>query len=100
MREEFSAADGKEKDVSSRTRQFDWSNELLRSFSEKQAHALIAEFVANGTWQTPTLILLQEDSYRRGNLSDTPDQRVKYVPRTVFDRWKKVAQQDALAAQA
>jgi imidazolonepropionase-like amidohydrolase len=100
MREQFLAAAGKEKDVSSRTRQFDWAQELLQSFSEARAHALLQEFVANGTSQTPTLILLQEDSYRRGNLADMPDQRVKYVPRAVFDRWKKVALQDALAAQA
>jgi Amidohydrolase family len=98
MREQFLAATGQEKNVSSRVRQLDWDRELLQSFSEVQAHALIEEFLANGTWQTPTLILLQQDAYPSENLSATRDPRMKYVPREVLDRWMKTAQQKAAGA--
>jgi len=95
MREQFLAATGKEKGLSSNTRQFDWDRELWMSFSEARAHALLAEFVANGTWQTPTLILLQQDAYPSGNPSLSADARLKYVPGIVLARWKKVAEEDA-----
>jgi len=98
MREQFLAAAGKEKGVSSPARQLDWDSELLRSFSETRAQALIAEFVANGTWQTPTLIVLQQDAYPTENLAQRDDPRMKYIPRAVLDRWKKNAQQDAASA--
>jgi imidazolonepropionase-like amidohydrolase len=91
MREQFLAAAGKERSVSSNQRQFDWNDELLNSFSEGQAHKLIREFVANGTWQTPTLILLQQDAYPSQNLAPVQDPRTKYVPRVVLERWKKTA---------
>jgi len=99
MHEQFSAAEGKEKNVSSSQRQFDWDRELLQTFSETQAHSLVEEFVVNGTWQTPTLILLQQDAYPRGNLSDVQDSRAKYVPRGVLERWKKMAVQNAAIAK-
>jgi imidazolonepropionase-like amidohydrolase len=89
MREQFLAATGKEKHVSSPVRQLDWNRELLQSFSETQAQALIEKFVANGTWQTPTLILLQQDAYAAANPAAMSDPRRKYVPRNVFDRWAK-----------
>lgn len=95
MREQFLAAAGKERSVSSNRRQFDWNDELLNSFSEGQAHKLIGEFVANGTWQTPTLILLQQDAYPSQNLAPVRDPRTKYVPRVVLERWKKTAEQTA-----
>jgi imidazolonepropionase-like amidohydrolase len=98
MREQFLAAAGKEKSVSSPVRQLDWESELLRSFSETQAHSLIQEFVANGTWQTPTLILLQQDSYAAEDVAGTRDPRTKYVPRAVFDRWRQSAQREAAGA--
>jgi imidazolonepropionase-like amidohydrolase len=98
LREEFAAASGKEKLVSSSTRQLDWNAELLRTFSEEQAHTLLAEFVANNTWQTPTLIVLQQDAYPAQNLANLPDPRMKYIPRAVLERWKQVAAQQAAAA--
>jgi adenine deaminase len=97
MREQFLAATGKEKHVSSPVRQLDWDRELLQSFSEAEAHALIEKFVANGTWQTPTLILLQQDAYASTNPGAMNDPRRKYVPRNVFDRWvKNSAQTEAV----
>jgi imidazolonepropionase-like amidohydrolase len=98
MREQFLAAVGKEENVSSPVRQLDWDSELLHSFSESQAQKLIQQFVANGTWQAPTLILLQQDAYPSADLSATRDPRMQYVPRDVLDRWKKSAEHDAAGA--
>ena len=100
MREQFLAATGKEKGLSSNTRQFDWNRELWVSFSEARAQALLTEFVANGTWQTPTLILLRQDAYFLGNPSLSADTRMKYVPGIVLARWKKVAEEDAADLKA
>jgi amidohydrolase family protein len=95
MHDQFLPASGKERGVSSSRRQFDWSDELLNSFSEARAHKLIEELVTNETWQTPTLILLQQDAYPLGNPSLSADARLKYVPGIVLARWKKVAEEDA-----
>jgi imidazolonepropionase-like amidohydrolase len=95
MHEQFLPAAGKEKGLSSNTRQFDWDRELWMSLSEARTHVLLAEFVANGTWQTPTLILLRQDAYAAGNPSLLADARVKYVPGIVLARWKKVAGENA-----
>jgi imidazolonepropionase-like amidohydrolase len=99
MREQFLAATGKEKHVSSATRQDDWDGELLQSFSEDRAHALLDEFLRNGTWHTPTLILLRSDAYPAEHQPNAQDTRLKYVPQSVRDRWMQtLAQQDAHAA--
>jgi imidazolonepropionase-like amidohydrolase len=95
MHEQFLPAAGNEKGLSSNTRQFDWDRELWMSFSELRAHVLLAEFVANGTWQTPTLILLRQDAYPSGNPSLLADARMRYVPGIVLARWKKAAEQNA-----
>ena len=100
MREQFFAAVGKEKLVSSGARQLDWDSELLHNFSETQVHALLQKFVANGTWQTPTLILLQRDAYPTENFAVTRDPRMNYVPPTVLARWLQNAQDDARGASA
>jgi imidazolonepropionase-like amidohydrolase len=98
MREEFSTVTGKEKDVASGVRQFDWDSELFRTFSEKQAHTLISQFVANHTWQTPTLILLQQNAYPTKNLATAADVRMHYLPPDVLARWMQTARQDAANA--
>jgi imidazolonepropionase-like amidohydrolase len=98
MREQFSAAAGKEQYVSSTTRQLDWDAELLRTFSERPASALLSEFLANGTWQTPTLVVLRQDAYPGENLANVQDPRMKYVPRRVLERWKENAGQQASGA--
>jgi imidazolonepropionase-like amidohydrolase len=96
MHEQFLPAAGEEKGLSSDTRQSDWDLELWTSFSEARAHALLTEFVANGTWQTPTLILLRQDAYPLANPGLLADARMKYVPGIVLTRWKKVAEQNAV----
>jgi hypothetical protein len=98
MREQFLAATGREKHVSSATRQDDWDGELLQTFSEERAHALLEEFLANGTWQTPTLVLLRNDAYPGEHQPDANDARLKYVPQAVRQRWtQNLAQLDAHA---
>jgi imidazolonepropionase-like amidohydrolase len=98
MHEQFSAAAGKEKHASSATRQDDWDGELLQTFSEERAHALLGEFLANGTWQTPTLVLLHNDAYPGEHQPDAKDARLKYVPQSVRERWtQSLAQTDAHA---
>ena len=93
MHEQFLPASGKERSVSSSQRQFDWNRELLQSFSETKAQLLIQEFVANGTWQTPTLILLQQDAYAVPNPNAARELRNKYIPRAILDRWMKNSRQ-------
>ncbi len=90
MREQFLAASGVEKHVSSNARQIDWDDELLESFSEDHAHALIEEFIAHGTWQTPTLILLRQDAYPGENFPEQRQPLMKYVPREVLERWRTI----------
>lgn len=59
----------------------------LDTYDDKNAGALFARFVKNGTWQTPTLVGWQ-------NLAATDethflnDPRLKYIPRERKDSWK------------
>jgi len=59
----------------------------LDTYDDKNAAALFAHFVKNGTWQTPTLVGWQ-------NLAMTDDRyflndsRLKYIPRERKDSWK------------
>ncbi len=99
MHDQFLPASGKERGVSSSWRQFHWNDELLNSFSEARAHKLIEELVANETWQTPTLILLQQDAYPSQDLALAQDPHMLYVPGVVLDRWRKTAQQKAAATK-
>jgi imidazolonepropionase-like amidohydrolase len=58
---------------------------LARSDKEKE---LFARFVKNGTWQCPTLTVLRSSAYR-----DDPDfrndERLKYIPRQILERWSR-----------
>ena len=73
----------------SRDRQFALQNQLLTTYSEKKANQLIAKFLKNQTWQTPTLILLKNDAYPTPQSDPSHDERNKYVPRQLFEAWKK-----------
>jgi hypothetical protein len=98
IHEQFSATASPEKPVSSKQRQIDWDRELLQTFSEKRAAALLQQFAANGTWQTPTLILLKQDAYPRSDLGALRDARTKYLPASVRKRWDAVATQQSIGA--
>ena len=59
----------------------------METYSQEKAAALFARFVANGTWQAPTLVV-----HRTGAFLDdsnfTNDPRLKYVHRDIRDSWK------------
>ncbi len=65
---------------------------VLDSYDAAKCRSLAAEFVRNGTWQTPTLIRL-----RTMEFGDDPayvqDQNLKYVSRPNRELWLSVAQQ-------
>jgi imidazolonepropionase-like amidohydrolase len=57
---------------------------VVESFDEATAESLFAQFVKNGTWQTPTLTLLQ------GQIDDplnTNDPRLQYLSKDVRAKW-------------
>ena len=90
MREQFQAGPKNATPESSHAREMQWERELLQTYSNKQAGALIAKFVHNQTWQVPTLILLRNDAYP-GPETDSPDDPLlQLVPRTIAAQWKQV----------
>ena len=90
MREQFQAGPKNPTAETSHAREMEWERELLEMYSEKRAAALIAEFVRIGTWQVPTLILLRNDAYP-GKETDSPtDPLLRFVPRTITEKWKQV----------
>jgi imidazolonepropionase-like amidohydrolase len=57
---------------------------VVESFDEATAQSLFAQFAKNGTWQTPTLTLLQ------GQIDDplnTNDPRLQYLSKEVRAKW-------------
>jgi hypothetical protein len=90
MREQFQARPKNATPESSHAREMQWERELLQTYSNKQAGALITKFVHNQTWQVPTLILLRNDAYP-GPETDSPDDPLlQFVPRTIAAKWKQV----------
>jgi imidazolonepropionase-like amidohydrolase len=78
-----------------------WERELLQTYSEKQAAALLAKFVNNETWQTPTLVLLHNDAYPGPETDSSNDPLLRFVPRTIAEKWKQVrTAQDKLVTRA
>ena len=90
MREQFQVGPKNATPESSHAREMQWERELLQTYSNKQADALIVKFVHNQTWQVPTLILLRNDAYP-GPETDSPDNPLlQFVPRTIAAKWKQV----------
>jgi imidazolonepropionase-like amidohydrolase len=90
MREQFQAGPKGATPESSHAREMQWERELLQTYSDRQAGALITKFVHNQTWQVPTLILLRNDAYP-GPETDSPDNPLlQFVPRTIAAKWKQV----------
>lgn len=85
----------------SKERQLRWQGLVLRSFSKARESQLIARFVARGTWQTPTLLLLETNAYPTAG-SPAPDSRARYVPRKILEGWKRghAGARGVLGAQA
>jgi imidazolonepropionase-like amidohydrolase len=90
MREQFQAGPKNATPESSHAREMQWERELLRTYSNKQAGALIAKFARNQTWQVPTLILLRNDAYPQPETDSPDDPLLQFVPRTIAAKWKQV----------
>ena len=72
--------------VETRAAMRDLSESLLSTYDAAKASALFAKFVKNGTWMSPTLVVLRSMS----SLDDatfTSDPRVKYMPKNIRDGW-------------
>ena len=85
---QFSVPHKKEIPAQSRARQLAFESQLVSTFSDEKASQLIAKFVQNHTWQTPTLILLKNDAYPAPDNDPSHDPRRKYVPRDFLKSWE------------
>ncbi len=93
IRKQFAAAPKKGTTGRSLQRELGWQRELLQSYSDQQAGALIAKFIRNQTWQVPTLILLRNDAYPTPESDPSRDARQKYIPLQVLANWQKGAKE-------
>jgi imidazolonepropionase-like amidohydrolase len=83
------------------SRQVKWQRELLTTQSDQNTEKLIATFVKNHTWQTPTLILLREDAYPSAEARSATEDTLKYVPQSIVSSWQQsVRTQYEFATQA
>jgi imidazolonepropionase-like amidohydrolase len=89
MREQFASGPKKATVGQSVNRELAWQIELLQSYSDEQADALIAKFLRNQTWQVPTLILLRNDAFPTPENDPSRDSRRKYIPLQVLANWEK-----------
>ncbi len=89
MRKQFASGPKNATKAQSREREFAWQWELLDSYSDEQAAALIEKFLHNRTWQVPTLILLRNDAYPTPETDPSHDARRKYIPVQVLSNWQK-----------
>jgi imidazolonepropionase-like amidohydrolase len=97
---QFSVPRKKQTSIQSRDRQLAFEAQLLSTFSEKNAAQLIAELLKNQTWQTPTLILLKNDAYPIPDSDPSRDERAKYIPHHIWERWQQgTGARDKNAAQ-
>ena len=91
IRKQFAAAPKRPSIGQSRERALAWQRDLLQSYSDEQAAALIEKFLHNHTWQVPTLILLRNDAYPTPDTDASRDPRRKYIPLKVLANWEKGA---------
>jgi imidazolonepropionase-like amidohydrolase len=92
MRKQFFNPRNQQTPSQSHVRELAWQRELLRTYSDQKAAALIDKFIRNQTWQVPTLILLKEDAYPTRDSDPSLDPRRKYIPRHVLEGWEKGTQ--------
>jgi imidazolonepropionase-like amidohydrolase len=89
MRKQFASGPKKGTVGQSVNRELAWQIELLQSYSDEQAEALIAKFLRNQTWQVPTLILLRNDAFPTPKTDASRDSRRRYIPTQVLANWEK-----------
>ena len=88
MREQFYVPAKKETLAQAHARVVRWQREMLESFSQAKAEALIARFTAKDVWQAPTLVLLKHDAFPTLGDADVRSESEKYVPKTTLENWK------------
>lgn len=59
---------------------------ILASYDDKKAQALFAKFVKNNTWQTPTLVVWQNNASFEDEFPKYSE-RMKYLPRYIREYW-------------
>jgi imidazolonepropionase-like amidohydrolase len=91
MRKQFAVAPKKATIGQSLNRELGWQRELLQSYSDEQAAALIAKFIRNQTWQVPTLILLRNDAFPTPETDPSRDPGRKFIPLQLLANWQKGA---------
>jgi imidazolonepropionase-like amidohydrolase len=98
MREQFRLASSRENAVQSHQRLFQWLRELLASYSPDAANRLFAILKQHDVWQTPTLILLQQDAFPTVDNNAASDVRTASIPFRTLENWKKarIAQMDSV----
>jgi len=89
IRKQFAAGPKKATAGQSVNRELAWQIELLQSYSDEKAAALIAKLNRNQTWQVPTLILLRNDAFPTPETDPSSDARRKYIPLQVLANWEK-----------
>ena len=62
---------------------------ILKTYDSKKADRLFKEFVSQGTWQTPTLVILR--SYAKIHDPEVQkDSRIAYMPRELLKLWNSM----------
>jgi imidazolonepropionase-like amidohydrolase len=70
-------------------RQRAWQQAVLDTYSHEKAQQLYAKFLANRTWQVPTLPLLIELAYLTPATDRADDPNLKYIPQNLQKIWKQ-----------
>ncbi len=70
-------------------RQRAWQQAVLDSYSREKAQWLYAKFLANYTWQVPTLPLLIDLAYLTPATARPNDPNLRYVPQKLRNNWKQ-----------
>ena len=70
-------------------RQRAWQQAVLDTYSHEKAQQLYAKFLANRTWQVPTLPLLIELAYLTPATDRANDPNLKYIPQNLQKIWKQ-----------
>ncbi len=70
-------------------RQRVWQENVLDTYSEEKAQRLYAKFLANHTWQVPTLPLLIDLAYLTPSTDRANDPNLIYIPQNLRQIWKQ-----------
>jgi Amidohydrolase family len=70
-------------------RQRAWQQAVLNTYSREKAQQLYAKFLANHTWQVPTLPLLIDLAFLTPATDRANDPNLKYIPQNLQKIWKQ-----------